>query len=178
MKIIKVLLLLTCFSPLTAWSSIVVSVNPSSSYLTVGETFTVDINAFIPDPVIGWGLELFFDDDMLTQVGSIVGPDWSSTIGLYPGHLGGLAFPDAVMGSNVLLATLTFEAFNTGTSDILTNHNPYNLAQGFPLLSPPGTFRDAAHFPATITVPSSPPLLLIALPLLLIAAFHRQLISK
>ena len=175
MKIIKVFLLLTCFSPLTAWSSIVVYASPSSSYLTVGETFTVDIYAHLPSPVIGWRMGFHFSEDILSQVGSpIIGPDWHATTPIHPSGIGGLAFPTAISG-NVLLATLAFETFGTETGYIGTSHDPTNPLSGFPLLSPAGTFQDATHFPATVTVPSSSPLLLVALPLLLITAFRRYL---
>jgi hypothetical protein len=118
-----------------------------------GDTFSVNMLADIQDPVLGWGLDLRFDPLVLSQVGvPVIGSAWSSPPPPPPGDgdgLLGLAFP-SVSGSNILLATLSFEALFEGSSTLEADVTTGDLTEGFPLI--PSGFASTEYVDATVRV--------------------------
>lgn len=152
------LLFLLCFIPASSWAApVTVSFEPQYSVVFVGDVFAVDLVADIPDPVLGWGLDVTFDTSVLDLSGVTVDSAWFPTSGFDGDGLAGLAFPMPVYGDDILLATLTFEAIALGTSDLTSNITLGDLTEGFPLF-PTGfaevTFQagsvNAVPVPATI----------------------------
>lgn len=88
---------------------ITVGFSPSSSSVLPGESFTVSILADIPEPVLGWGLDVSFDSSVLNLTGVSVGADWVPVVGIDGDELSGLAFPFPVSGEDIVLAELSFK---------------------------------------------------------------------
>jgi hypothetical protein len=115
-------------------ATVIVDVQPASSEVTIGQGFNVSIVATIPDPVVGWGLDLSFDHAVLSLVGSpVIGPVWLPATALDSDGLAGLAFPSSISGTSVLLATVHLSAIAAGETDLTLSVTPGDLTEGFPL---------------------------------------------
>ena len=100
----------------------------------VGDVFSIDILGDITDPIVGWGLDLSFDETVLSLVGPpLIGPSWFGAFAPDGDALAGLAFPYSVSGPEVLLATLTFSANAIGATDLTLGITPGDLTEGFGL---------------------------------------------
>ena len=146
---------LVCLLPLNGWSAIM-SVEPSDSIVNVGDTFTVDLVADLAlgESVLGWGLDLTFDDAVFSQIASpTIGSNWIPVMALDGDGLAGLAFPFPVSGTDVLLATLSFEAISVGTVNFVLGVTNGDLTEGLPLAfpAPPGTFTELTFNNASVT---------------------------
>lgn len=119
----------------SAWGDIVVRFDTPDVTVGLGDEFTMDIVADIPDPVLGWGLDLsIVDPTILSTVGApAVGPDWFGAFAPDGDGLAALAFPNSVSGNGVLLATMTFSADALGETDLLFSITAGDLSEGFPL---------------------------------------------
>lgn len=103
----------------SAWADVTVRFDPTDSVVGLGDVFTVDIIADIPDPVLGWGLDVAFDPSILSQVGlPAIGSSWIGAPTLDGDGLGGLAFPFPIVGSDVRSATLTLSADAGNPADV------------------------------------------------------------
>ena len=154
------LLFLLCFIPVSSWAApVTVSFEPQYSVVFVGDVFAVDLLADIPDPVVGWGLDVTFDTSVLDLSGVTVGFAWFPTSGFDGDGLAGLAFPMPVYGDDILLATLTFEAIALGTSDLTTSITLAELTEGF-ALSPTG-FAEVTFQAGSVTVVPVPATILL-----------------
>ncbi len=113
----------------TAWGDIIVRFDPPDETVHLGDVFTMDIVADIPNPVLGWGLDLsIVDPTILSTVGApAVGPDWFGAFAPDGDGLAALAFPNSVSGNGVLLATMTFSADALGETDLLFSVTPRDL---------------------------------------------------
>ncbi|MBM4095117.1 MAG: PEP-CTERM sorting domain-containing protein [Planctomycetes bacterium] len=106
------------------------------------------------EAIVGWGLDLYYNEAVTTVVDIVYGPLWSEV-----GHdptaqdvLDGVDYnmaaitvapPPGTVGVSgvVLLATLTFQGLTPGlTSLVLGAHNPPDLNEGFADDPPPGGF--------------------------------------
>lgn len=143
----------------TPRSPVAVDFEPGDRIVQLGDTFTMDIVADIDllEPTVGWGLDLSFDETILSYVSHTIGADWAEvaatmpdpddpTVDLNLAAISILPTPNnGVIGLDVVLATITFEAIDLsgplGTDLILGDHNPYNgqgdLDEGFALQAPP-----------------------------------------
>lgn len=146
--------------PINSWAvPVTVSFEPSTSSVYLNDIFTVDIIADIPDPVVGWGLDIGFNSSVISlHSAPVIGPDWFSAFSADGDGLAGLALP-AVSGSGVLLATLEFEAIldfavTNLTASITPGDNTEGFALGFP--APPGSFAEVNFLDATIFVEPRP----------------------
>ena len=128
-------LAMTCCFASSVWGDIIVRFDSPDVTVDLGEVFTIDIVADIPDPVLGWGLDLaIVDPAILSTVGApAVGPDWFGTFAPDGDGLAALAFPTSVSGNGVLLATMTFSADGLGETDLLLSTTAGDLTEGFPL---------------------------------------------
>ncbi len=134
---------------------VTVSFNPSSQTVNVGQTFTVNIVADIPNPVLGWGLDVNTDPARLIRTGVVVkDPPWSAVVAGDGDDLAGLAFPP-VSGNGVVLATLTFQAQATGTIPLTASVTAGDLTEGFPLV--PTGFATINFVPGSVTVVGGAP---------------------
>ena len=140
-----------------------VSLNPTTPSFTLGQTFNVDLLADIPDPVLGFGLDMNFAATMLALNGFTTGPLWFPATGVEVNDFVGLAFPTPVSGAVVLLGTFSFTALATGSTALGLAYDSMNFAEGFPLAT--GGFADN-NLPDESAVPEPSTLCLLALCLL------------
>ena len=78
----------------SAWADLIVRFDPANSTVEQWEIFDIDIVADISDPVLGWGLDLAFDDTILIQLGDpAIGPLWQPAFAPDGDSLAALAFP-------------------------------------------------------------------------------------
>jgi hypothetical protein len=140
-----------------ARGDIMVKLDPSSSIVTLGDTFTVNILADIEaaDAIVGWGIDVVFDLAFLSHnpasdvtIGPAFGaalviPDGDELAGLVP-----FGFPPAppVFGTDVLLATMTFQAIGLGTSSLVGGITALDPTEGFVKPGSPGTVLVPASF--------------------------------
>lgn len=139
-----------------ASADVAVRFDPPTETRALGEIFTMDIVADIPDPVTGWGLDMTMDDELIaSQVGSpAIGPAWAAAFAPDGDELAGLAFPDSVSGTSIILATITFSADAIGFTDLLLGVTPGDLNEGFAL--DPSGFADISFEPGRIQVVPEP----------------------
>jgi hypothetical protein len=121
-----------------AWAQVAVRFEPPTQTVNLGEQFTVDIVGDITEPVVGWGLDLTISDEAIVSlVGSpVIGPAWVPAFTPDADDLAGIAFPDSVSGTGVLLATLTLSADAVGQVELTLSTTPGDLTEGFPLEAP------------------------------------------
>jgi len=114
--------------------------------LTAGQLsadqFVFDVRAQItPETaVVGWGIDIWYDEAQVTFVGASFGPDWTEVAADDPDpddptvdlNLAAISFPPAEgIAGNVLLASLTFEGDCCDSLLTLGDHQPGDLNEGF-----------------------------------------------
>jgi hypothetical protein len=124
----------------SASADIMVSLDPADVLidLNVGDSADVNIMADIPeaDAILGWGLDLTLSDPGLASITDVwIAPGFHAATTPDGDGLAGLAFPDCVWGTDVLLATVTLTASGyCGFSDLtLSDSYPEDLTEGFAL---------------------------------------------
>jgi hypothetical protein len=123
---------------------------PQDSSVQVGASLSVDLLANIPDPVLGWGLDVNYDTSIISRTGVTVGPQWSPATAADGDGLAGLAFPLPISGDNVLLATLSFDALAQGSTALEASATLGDLTEGFALAS--GGFAEVIYTPGSAAV--------------------------
>lgn len=171
MKLFKSVILVSCFlivliNPRTQAAPITVFFEPSSTEVLPGDIFTVSLLADIPEPVLGWGLDIDFDTGVMSHdplTGVVIGPSWFAAPAPDGDFLAGAAFPFPVSGNGILLADLTFTAVGAGTSELTASVTPFDFTEGFPLAPPalPGSFASVNFTPASVSVVPEPATLLL-----------------
>lgn len=111
-----------------------------------GEIFTIDLKADIPDSVLGWGLDIYYDINIITPVDQIFDSKWNNIFyeKIDDGERLSLvttAFPP-VAGENILLSTLSFQYLRPENTVISVTYRDDKKENGFPLMVPE-TFADA-----------------------------------
>lgn len=154
--------LLLCVAALLAAPSlchagITVYFDPDDVTVGVGDTFDIDILADIQEPVTGWGIDLEIVDDTIANLiqPPDIGPLWFAAFAPDGDDLAALAFPNAISGNGILLATLTFEALEIGETDLLLSHTGGDNTEGFALTTV-GQFGDVTYMPGHIEVVPGP----------------------
>jgi hypothetical protein len=139
-----------------ALATVVVRLEPANKTCTVGQVFSINIVADIPDPVMGWGLDLTIDDPAVISqtAGPAIGQLWSTGYAPDGDGLAALTFPGSVSGSGVLLATLSFSADAVGQTDLLASVTLGDLTEGFPL--DPTGFAEVTFESGHVTVVPEP----------------------
>ena len=131
---ILVVCFVLCFAGSNAWAASVFF-SPASQSVVNGNSVSVDVVADLPNPVLGWGLDVSFDTAILSLTNVAIGSSWAPGFGLDGDGLTGLAFPFPISGNNVLLATLTFNTLSVGSSALTSSITPFDFTEGFPLLT-------------------------------------------
>lgn len=108
---------------------------PALSEIILGHDFEIDIVADINNPVVGWGLDVTVaTPGVITSAGDPdIGPSWFAVNAPDGDKLAGLAFPNGIVGTDVLLATLHFTADADGETDLLLSVTPGDNSEGFAL---------------------------------------------
>ena len=125
-------LIVLCLSTSNAWA-VSVFFNPASQSVVDGNPVSVDLVADLSNPILGWGLGVSFNTAILSLTNVAIGPSWAPGIGFDGDGLAGLAFPAAISGNGIVLATLTFNTLGVGTSTLNAGITPLDLTEGFPL---------------------------------------------
>jgi hypothetical protein len=136
---------------------VAVRFDPASPTVGPEGLVTVTLLGDIPDPVIGYGLDLNFDPTALSLDGVTVASPWFSATAFDGSPLVGLAFPDPVSGSSLVLATARFRVISSqceGTTTISVSAKPDDLSEGFALAT--GGFADLASGSATVSLAAPP----------------------
>jgi hypothetical protein len=138
-----------------AQAAVIVRAVTSTDELLPGEPLSLELRADLSAPVLGWGLDLQFDDTVLTQASApTIGPAWNAAFAPDGDDLAAAAFPTGISGTDILLATLDFEALAPGQTALTPSVTPGDLNEGFPL--DPTGFDTVTFEPATVTVLPEP----------------------
>tara|TARA_R110000751_G_scaffold73956_1_gene149701 strand:+ start:51473 stop:51982 length:510 start_codon:yes stop_codon:yes gene_type:complete len=112
MNIIKTTFAALMLTASAAHANIVVTFDPSTTDISVGDTFTVDVlaTADLADAFVAFDIGFNLDADSIA-----LGSDFSAPPSFF-NDVAGFAnsFPVALYGTNILLATLTFTAATAG----------------------------------------------------------------
>lgn len=108
---------------------------PTNSAVILNHNFSIDVLADINQPVVGWGLDVTLGTPgVISQTANPdIGPAWIPVNAPDGDHLAGIAFPNGVSGTNILLATLHFHADSDGETDLLLGITPGDQTEGFAL---------------------------------------------
>ncbi len=165
-------LAVACLAVSPAKADVVLDFVPQFSTIpTVGGTVDIDIVMDTlgtppaePVSILGWGIDLLYDNTKLVVTNVQIGPLWDPAYAPDGDELAGLAFPDGISGQDVLLATVTVQGLAVGTWTMETgNSYPDDLTEGF-ALDPDGFEAVVVDGLATITVlPEPTALALLAL---------------
>jgi hypothetical protein len=168
----------------TGWATpVAVYLEPNPSVVRMNDIFNIDILAEIPLPVLGFGLDVDFEPSILKLVSApVIGSGWIPVPSTDGDGLVGLAFP-ALSGSNVLLATLTFEALTTtlpSGTDIRLSTTAGDYTEGFPLAfpAPPGTFSEAIFQDTTVFVSEPAVVNMLLLGLAMVGFLNRRHVNQ
>ena len=175
MKKMLFLLSMLFVIPASSWGlPVTVSFDPLDSIVDIGDILAVDLIADIPDPVLGWGLDVSFDPVILSLDGApTIGSSWTPAFAPDGDGLAGLAFPFPVNGNGITLATLNFEVLALGTSLLQASVTAGDLTEGFPLAT--GGFADIVFVDGSVSpVPEPGTILLLASGLAGLGVFGRR----
>ncbi len=156
---------LLAFVAAPTWAlPITVSFEHADFSVAVGESIAVDVVADIPDPVIAFGVDLTFDDTLLKLTNTVFGSDWTPVPPVSDGEGFGALLtptfpppppPGGILGTDLLLLTLTFEALAPGSSPLQLSATPGDLSEGFALAT--GGFAEVNFVPGTVDIVSENP---------------------
>ena len=158
-----------------------VRLEPAELMIVEGGDFSVDIVADINTPVIGWGFDLAATPAFLLALDGppTIGPQWSPAGSSDGDDLAGLAFPNAVSGTDILLATVHLQAIAQGKVELTIETTIGDLTEGFAL--DPSGFASFTVTPANITIIPEPATaaLLVLVPVIgLFRSRRRRTISE
>ena len=161
-KAVPAVALLALIAAAPAFATVNVYFVPQNSSIpTIGNTTNVEIRADFTDAIIGWGLDVNVTNPGVADLtGFTVGPLWDPQLASPDTVLlGGTSITDVGPGANILLATLTFQAFGNGVTPISLSANDFD--EGF-LKNDFVTFDTTIFCNGTVTVPEPASLVLVA----------------
>ena len=146
-----------------AWANVTVRFEPASLTVDPGTIFSVAIVADIPQPVVGWGLDLNIQNPAVVSVAAApsIGPPWVSAYAPDGDGLAALAFPSSVSGTGIVLATISLSAGAVGDTELWISVTPGDLSEGF-ALDPTG-FDTFTVQPGHVKVPEPSTIALLGL---------------
>jgi hypothetical protein len=133
--------------------------NPTPATIgSVGGTTVVSIVADMPDAVAGWGLDVSVADNSIASIiSSSVSAPWIGVSSPDGDDLAGLAPPPSgIAGTGVVLATLTLQGNNVGSTDLILSVTPGDLTEGFVLDDGEGNFTPATFINGRVNVIPEP----------------------
>lgn len=133
--------------------TITVELTPSESQVTIDETIEVFVRATIEAEILGFGFDLLGTGPLLDVVDVTYGDAFSPLPTSDDSALAALAFPEKVRGEDILLATITLAARETGTAELDLGITPDDLTQGFPEVS---GFADVTTSSALVEILDAP----------------------
>ncbi len=153
-----------------ALGTVTVFLNPVSEVVTVGDVFSLEIKALIPDQeaVLAWGLDLDYEVPGVlarTSTPPVMGAMWRATHSPDGDGLTAAAQqPGTGVSGTVVLATIEFQAVANGETGLLLGDDyPADLLEGFALMPPPvGGFAQVAYVPGRVYVVPEPGMFLLA----------------
>lgn len=151
-------LLLWISAPASSWA-VMITLSPSTTDIYVGDAFSVDIIADIgvTEPILGWGLDIGNTSGLLVETAApVIGSAWLPAASMDGDGLAGLAFPFPVIGSDVLLASLSFQATGVGMADLIPSITLGDLTEGFALAPPNFGFADVRFTNLTLNIMERP----------------------
>lgn len=162
-KLKKLIVALLCWTLATvagqpALAAVVVSFTQPSSPVLVGEHFTVSLVADIADPVLGFGLDVSFDPTVIRLASIVIAdPPWTAFSDFDGDALAAITITP-LEGSDIVLATLSFDAIGSGISGLSAGVTPGDLLEGFPLAPPasPGDYAEVTFVDSRVTVVPTP----------------------
>jgi hypothetical protein len=175
---LKTLSLLTLFATAagpTALATVTLSfVQQNTVIPTIGESAVVEVRADLTEAIIGWGLDLaVVDPSVATLTDLAVALPWDAAEATLDHDLfGATSLTSVGPGTDILLATLTFQAVGDGVTNIalLTSNDE---DEGFALANWSGL--DSVVFASgTITVPEPTSFLVCTLGGLLLGGMTRS----
>jgi hypothetical protein len=150
---------LTCFNVMSA-NAIILEFNPTDIEVPLGTKFSVDLLATdvpVYNAIIGWGLDLIYDNTQMSLDSLTIGSNWSQTTGgIDLDEFGGLLScdPSNILGDDILLATFDFQCLDVGFSTLDLAVTTGDLTEGFSLLI--GGFAEWSYTSANITQTPEP----------------------
>jgi hypothetical protein len=99
--------------------------------LAPGESFSVDVVADLSEAIVGFGFDAGFDTALLARTALSIGPAWVAVNAADGDGLAGLSPLPGQQGSDVLLATLGFDALAPGLAEIVLGVTSGDNAEGF-----------------------------------------------
>jgi hypothetical protein len=134
--------------------NIIVRLVSSSSQIGLGQNVTVSAYADIPAPIVGWGLDMSWDNGAAIVGSPVIGSAWTQAPSGDGDKLAALAFPSAISGSNILLFSSVFSGNKLGTINFSLSATPGDLTEGFPLQF--GGFANFTTAPVSVEVIPEP----------------------
>lgn len=165
MSVLAALVVGLVFGAPQADAAVVLKFTPAAASFHGGQSVDIEMRADISDQaVVGFDLNLGFDDAIVELSNVVFGSafDFGGLGGIWDPStqwlLGG-AFPDPVLGDDILLATLSFTGLQAGSTTLTAMFDPA-LSQGF-ALEGYGDFAAVTVQDATLNVPEPGTLALV-----------------
>ena len=143
-NLVKAALFVLTLAASSANAALIVTFSPSSTNISVGDTFTVDVLATTQNPLVdgfvSFDIGFLFDNSIVTFDSSPTALGFLPVASGFGGAAGFAPLPIPVSGIDILLATLTFTAISDGS---------------FFLNVGPGLFVGLSPFPGQGSLPTS-----------------------
>lgn len=108
-----------------------VHVFPQLTETVPGVTFDVAFVADFSHEIVSFGFHVEYDESILRLAELHIAPAFRELPSLEAGQAAGLAYPQAAIGTDILIATARFTALDVGTSDIAIAVEGGDPTEGF-----------------------------------------------
>ncbi|MCK4658386.1 MAG: PEP-CTERM sorting domain-containing protein [Phycisphaerae bacterium] len=124
-------LLLSLAAGSAAGGTVEVALESEAGGVSLSDTFSLTIMADISDPLLGFGFELTFDEELFKLDSTTIGGDFTAATNVNEGFFSALAFPMPVSGEEVILGSATFTALQAGKGSFGISVTEGDPTQGF-----------------------------------------------